>query len=95
MAMRFNLDASGFKKIEAEVTDVLESTAKAVAKDARANAPVDTGRLRGSITTEMDGDTAIVRATAPYAVYVELGTSRAAAQPFLKPALYTKRSGGK
>lgn len=95
MAMRFNLDASGLQQIEAAVTDVLESTAKAVAKDARAKAPVATGRLRSSITSEMDGDTAIVRAEAPYAAYVELGTSRAGAQPYLKPALYTKRSVGK
>lgn len=94
MAIRFELDSSGIKNLDAVVTDVLENTAKAVAEDARADAPVDTGRLRSSITSEMDGDTAIVRATAPYAVYVELGTSRAPAQPYLKPALYTKRSVG-
>lgn len=50
--------------------------------------PVDTGNLRGSITYEVDaGDSAVYIGTnVEYAPYVELGTSRQKAQPFLRPA---------
>ena len=50
--------------------------------------PVDTGNLRGSITHEVDaGDNAVYIGTdVEYAPYVELGTSRQKAQPFLRPA---------
>lgn len=56
--------------------------------DAKVLAPVDTGNLRNSITTAVTGDglTAAVVATASYAPFVELGTSRMAPQPFMGPA---------
>ena len=56
--------------------------------DAKALAPVDTGNLRNSITTAVTGNglTAAVVATASYAPFVELGTSRQAPQPFMGPA---------
>lgn len=48
--------------------------------------PVDTGRLRNSITHTTDGRDAYIGTNVEYAPYVEEGTRRAAAQPFLKPA---------
>ena len=56
--------------------------------DAKRLAPVDTGNLRNSITTAVSngGLTAAVVATASYAVYQELGTSRHPPQPFMGPA---------
>ena len=56
--------------------------------DAKALAPVDTGNLRNSITTAVQGGglRAAVVATASYAPYVEQGTSRQAPQPFMGPA---------
>lgn len=55
---------------------------------AKKEAPVDTGNLRNSIThaVEMDEKAAYIGTNVEYATYVELGTSRAKAQPFLKPA---------
>ena len=44
-------------------------------------APVDTGRLRNSITHEVIGDTAYIGTNVEYAVYQEMGTSKMAAQP--------------
>ena len=44
---------------------------------------VDTGRLMNSITHEVEGDTAIVGTNVEYAPYVELGTSKTQARPFL------------
>lgn len=53
--------------------------------------PVDTGRLRSSITRAVDVDSnglvGVVGSDVDYAEHVEFGTSRAAAQPFLRPAL--------
>lgn len=52
---------------------------------------VQTGRLRSSITEELgqEGDELVERigTDVVYAPYVELGTSRAPAYPFLRPAL--------
>ena len=48
---------------------------------------MDTGRLRDSIThARLDAHHEAIGTNAGYARYVELGTSRADAQPFLAPA---------
>lgn len=50
--------------------------------------PVDTGNLRGSIAHAVDagGKAVYIGTNVEYAPYVELGTSRQEAQPFLRPA---------
>ena len=54
---------------------------------AKGRAPVDTGFLRSSIQGSMTGETeGRVDALAHYAVFVEFGTSRMGAQPYLIPA---------
>lgn len=53
---------------------------------AKIKAPVDTGNLRNSISSDVRPLSAEVGPTADYAAYVELGTSRMAPQPFLGPA---------
>lgn len=57
--------------------------------DAAHLCPVDTGRLRASITrsTENGGLTGKIGTNVEYAPYIEFGTSRSAAQPFLRPAI--------
>lgn len=60
---------------------------------AKAHAPVDTGFLKGSIEAVRSGVAEwIVQVGAEYAAYVELGTSRMAAQPYLTPAIETVRA---
>jgi HK97 gp10 family phage protein len=51
--------------------------------------PVDTGRLRNSITYEArSSESAVYIGTnVEYGKYVELGTSRSKSQPFLEPAI--------
>lgn len=59
-------------------------TAEGYAKKA---CPVDTGRLRNSITHQLDGDKAVYIGTnVEYGPYVELGTSTRDPKPFLRPA---------
>jgi len=48
---------------------------------------VDTGYLKGSLDFEVGSDDADIFDTAVYAAAVEYGTSKMAAQPFLRPAL--------
>jgi HK97 gp10 family phage protein len=63
-----------------------ELAAVAVAERAAELAPVDTGELRGSISHQKLGDGWAVVASAPHAAYVEYGTSKMEAQPYLRPA---------
>lgn len=85
-------------KIEADNTDTIKDLVRAqtrVALEAvglqaenyaKRLCPVDTGNLRNSITHTSDDDTAYIGTNVEYAPYVEYGTSRTKAQPFLKPA---------
>lgn len=70
------------EKVQAALEDVMQATAEA----ARGYCPVRTGYLRSTIYSKVDGFNAEVGATADYAAYVELGTSRMSAEPFLRPA---------
>lgn len=49
---------------------------------------VDTGNLKDSIKVgEVTGDHAILEATADYAGYLEFGTRRMAARPYMRPSV--------
>ena len=56
--------------------------------NAKAICPVDTGRLRNSITNAIDTESnaVYIGTNVEYAPYVELGTMRQDPQPYLKPA---------
>ncbi len=65
----------------------LEQVGPAAEGQAKAKCPVDTGRLRNSIThVQLDAHHEAIGTNVEYGRYVELGTSRADAQPFLVPA---------
>lgn len=81
--------------LEKAAAEVRPKTAKIVAKAAndvetraKQAAPVDTGNLRNSISTETasDGLSAVVGPTANYGAYVEYGTASMSPQPFMGPA---------
>lgn len=78
--------------LKAHIDTKIERIVIAATRDAQRYAPIATGRLRSSIfyIRYGEGKYSII-ATAPYAVFVELGTSRMAAQPYLRPALYQVR----
>jgi len=85
---------------ERELVNKLDSNmAKATAiveRQAKEDCPVDTGRLRSSITgkQEREGDKiiGIVGTNVEYAPHVEYGTAKTPAQPFLFPALEKKKN---
>ena len=98
--MAFTIDTSQLNALTASLVKA-ESTAKtmagmAVAKTAldceaaaKRHAPVDTGALRNSIGTSIAGDrmSAEIGPTVNYGAYVEFGTSRMSAQPYMGPAM--------
>jgi len=72
-----------------KIEETLDSTALKIENDAKQICPVDTGRLRGSINTRKCGSTCrSIGTSVEYAQYVEFGTRRMQAQPFLRPALH-------
>lgn len=83
-----NAIASGVSKAGA----LVEGAAKMIV-------PVDTGHLRASISGKTEkttgGATATVGTNVEYAAYVELGTSRQAAEPYLHPALQKNKQKAK
>jgi HK97 gp10 family phage protein len=67
----------------------MEDAGRAWVAAATALAPVDTGRLRASIGFAYNRETRTLKlhADEPYAAFVEFGTYRTRAQPFMRPAV--------
>jgi HK97 gp10 family phage protein len=72
--------------IPGKVSDELEFVMQVADDCASSHCPVRTGYLQSTIYHKVDGLSAELGATADYASYVELGTSRMSAEPFLRPA---------
>ena len=92
--------AIGSVKITSHVKEVIEAKNEAIARaleaigiqaegDVAELAPVDTGRLRDSITHEVDEseEAVYVGTNVEYAAYQEYGTSKMKPHPFLKPGI--------
>lgn len=76
-------------RVQAAATTSLEQ----MEADAKALAPVDSGRLRDSIRANLSGRFAgNVTVGVDYAKWVELGSGRNAPQPFLYPAYHQNKA---
>jgi HK97 gp10 family phage protein len=75
-------------KMPGQASAVVRTTAFRVEARAKTLVPVDTGTLKNSISTgiESGGLLAIVAPHTDYAAYVEFGTRRASARPYMIPA---------
>jgi HK97 gp10 family phage protein len=104
---RVEMVAGWTAQLRPAIRDLLENRlGPAIADDARAACPVDTGKLKGSIHVVMreDGMAVQIHADAKaedrnggdldytYAGYVEEGTRHMAPQPYLRPSLWRRRS---
>lgn len=69
-----------------EVSAAVKKTAFDIEASAKTLAPVDTGALRGSIAADAQEFSATISPHTEYAVYVELGTYKMAAKPYMRPA---------
>jgi HK97 gp10 family phage protein len=98
-----HFNAAGVRRLQATLTRkegtvgaqaarALRKTAHDIEADAKALAPVDTGALKNSISTDISGDGrfasmhAEIGPTVDYAHFVEAGTSRMGPQPYMRPA---------
>ncbi len=80
------------RRLDTDVNGVIRTLAFRVVAHAKRSAPVDTGALRNSISTEpVARMTYRVQDGVEYGIYQEFGTSRMAAQPFMSPALESVR----
>lgn len=90
--------ATAGARVGAGMSLIVRKTAFDIEADAKILAPVDTGNLRNSISTDFTGDgrsagmAAEIGPTAEYGIYQEFGTSVMPGQPFLGPA-YDRRIG--
>lgn len=73
--------------LEIEVEKALQTLSEETVKDAQQRAPVRTGFLRDNISGQVTGPNLVVTSAAPYSIFVEAGTRRMAARPFLTPAV--------
>lgn len=84
------------KEIILKALDKLWISGNKIVDTAREIVPVNTGRLRDSIvasTPVMTGNEirCVISANVEYAIFVEMGTWKMKARPFLKPALYQNK----
>ncbi len=78
------------ERFSAEMKRRLETALEDIGLDAerfaKEKCPVDTGNLRNKTTHRIGDNAAYVGTNVRYGPYVEFGTSRQKAQPFLRPA---------
>jgi HK97 gp10 family phage protein len=84
-----NTDEFG-SELERAIARGLEKVGLVAEGYAKRLCPVDTGRLRNSITHTVGGDemAAYIGTDVEYGPHVEFGTSRSKARPFLRPAAH-------
>jgi HK97 gp10 family phage protein len=91
-SLKVDLGRTATGQVGAKVAAVVRKTAHDIEATAKVLAPVDTGNLRGSISTTITGDgrfgsiSAEIGPTASYGIFVETGTSRMGPQPYMNPA---------
>jgi len=80
-------------RMKRKVHEAMQFEAEAMKNIARARCPVRTGRLRDSIYAKVRDWILELGATAPYAVYQELGTRYIRPRAFLKNAVSLRMKG--
>lgn len=86
--MTIRLDPSADTHLNAALHAVMENLGHEIAATAQGLARVNTGRLKASITAEVEGLTLRVSTDVPYWKYVEYGTAPHVIRPNGKKALY-------
>lgn len=93
--MQFKPDHAGLAAIRVEAEDsTVPRLTDAIFADSQRFVPILSGDLRASGTTEYADGVGLVSygdEDVDYPVYQEIGTSKMAAQPYLRPAAYMAR----
>src|SRR4051812_18518023 len=97
MSLTIVVNFNNLEKVGGELAERAEQVIHKAAHDiearAKTQAPVRTGNLRNSIQTVTHKLGATITAHAFYAIYVEMGTYKMAARPFLRPAVEAVKPG--
>ena len=85
-----NIDNS----IVPELRTIVKNNGVQLVQGAQKRSPVDTGTLRRSIRLSLENNDlkAVVKTNAPYAKFVEYGTIRQKAQPYMRPSLRIQKA---
>ncbi|MHC5281156.1 HK97-gp10 family putative phage morphogenesis protein [Listeria kieliensis] len=76
------------QKVQNEVSSEIQKSALRIEKGAKRRVAVDTGRLKAAIRAKKTSKfQAEINARTNYAIYLEEGTRKMRAQPFLKPSV--------
>lgn len=92
MSVTISVTFNRFPEIAAALPEQTSAVVRKASFDVEAHAknrvPVDTGALKNSISTEFEdrGLTGIIAPHTEYATFVEFGTRRMSAQPYMTPA---------
>lgn len=87
MNVVFESHLGEFKEaLETQIEQALIAIGLTAETYAKEGCPVDTGRLRNSITHDYDSRSAVIGTNVEYGKYVELGTVHMSSRPFLGPA---------
>lgn len=91
MAGKIVIKYNHLPRIAERLPEAVSAIVRKAAFDVEANAktvvPVDTGKLKNSITSEFPSPTkAIIAPHTEYAAFVEYGTRRQRAKPYMRPA---------
>lgn len=78
------------KKINDKAQQNLRKACIIAETEAKRLAPVDTGRLKSSITHRVSAFRAEIGSPVHYAAYQEFGTRKMEAHPYLRPAIINK-----
>lgn len=89
--LRAKLDFVALRARQA-AEEAVRQEVKAVGEDVEQGAPVRRGELRGGVRREAKGTDGAVRSTARHSTFVEHGTFKDRAQPFMAPAAERSRT---
>ena len=91
MSISVSVDTTKINELLATIpgnkNKAVREAANYILGEARTLAPVRTGYLKSNSEVEGEGGNSLIKFNAEYAAYVELGTRKMAAQPFLTPAV--------
>ena len=79
---------NGLANLEDSIEQALDQAGSQICDIARTIVPVRTGFLRSTIGYSADGLSLELTASAYYAGFVEFGTRRMHAEPYMRPAFY-------
>lgn len=85
---KIKTNSSTKKVLSTFLMSFTKKAANEIKVEAKNLCPVDSGKLKRSITVQQDGDTFSIGSPLDYAIYVEAGTRFQSPQSFLRKAYF-------